>query len=165
VTPDYSVSSSTPTQAVAAGGTATYAVIVQSTGAFNGSVLLSVTGLPSGATASFSSNPITLSSTNGSASTTLTVQTAGTKLAAMRIRSWTLAAPAILLVMLLPSRRLRRRHVRTFLLIIVILISLALMASMVGCGGGFASSQPYTLTITGTSGSDTYSTTVLLTVR
>ena len=70
--------------------------------------------------------------------------------------------------MLLPSHRLRRRHVRTLLLILVILISLGLVASMVGCGGGFASpqqSQPYTLTITGTSGTDSYSTTVLLTMK
>ena len=90
-TPDYSVSSSTPAQTVVAGGTVTYTVLVQSSGTFSGSVLLSVTGLPAGATASFSSNPVTLSSTATSGSSTLTVQTANTNLAALRIRSWPLA--------------------------------------------------------------------------
>ncbi len=46
---DYNISSSTPAQSVNAGGIATYAIAVQSVGTFNGSVLLSVTGLPAGA--------------------------------------------------------------------------------------------------------------------
>jgi hypothetical protein len=42
-----------------------------------------------------------------------------------------------------------------------------IVGSMVGCGGGFAltQSKSYTLTITGTSGTDTHSTTVQLTVQ
>jgi len=48
------------------------------------------------------------------------------------------------------------------------LASLAGAVSLMGCGGGFGlvpSTQTYTLTITGTSGADTHSTTVQLTVQ
>jgi ABC-type glycerol-3-phosphate transport system substrate-binding protein len=53
-------------------------------------------------------------------------------------------------------------------LLLVGIASLATAAALTGCGGGFAlpqTSQSYTLTITGTSGSDTHSTTVQLTVQ
>jgi hypothetical protein len=45
---------------------------------------------------------------------------------------------------------------------------LGIVTAMVGCGGGFAmpqQSHTYTLTVTGTSGTTTHSTTVLLTVK
>jgi hypothetical protein len=48
------------------------------------------------------------------------------------------------------------------------LASLAGAVSLMGCGGGLglvARTQNYTLTITGTSGSDAHSTTVQLTVQ
>lgn len=53
------------------------------------------------------------------------------------------------------------------LLLIAGLASLAGAASFMGCGGGFGANlaQTYTLTVTGTSGSDTHSTTVQLPVQ
>jgi sugar lactone lactonase YvrE len=178
--PDYNVSSSTPSQTVTAGGTATYEVMVKPVvGTYNGSVTLSVTGLPAAATATFSPNPVTLGSvtldaskraaaTASSATSTLTVQMASTKLAGSRIKSWPLVAPALGILMLLPSHRLRRWYLRTLLLLFAIVTALGIVTSMAGCGGGSATpkqSQTYTLTITGTSGADTHSTTVLLTVQ
>jgi uncharacterized membrane protein len=174
--PDYSVNSSTSTQTVVAGGIATYGITVQSIGAYNGSVMLSVTGLPAGATASFSPNPVTLGTVNvdtkrpaiaaTSGTTTLTVQTAPKVLTGdSRIRSWPLVAPAIGLLMLMPSRRLRRQYLLRLMLIFTVL---GIVTAMVGCGGGFAmpqQSHTYTLTVTGTSGTTTHSTTVLLTVK
>jgi hypothetical protein len=45
------------------GGTATYTVTITRTGGFSSTVQLSVSGLPSGTTGSFSPNPATTSST------------------------------------------------------------------------------------------------------
>ena len=53
-------------------------------------------------------------------------------------------------------------------MLVLALASLAGAASLMGCGGGFglvSETQSYTLTITGTSGTDTHSTTVQLTVQ
>jgi hypothetical protein len=179
--PDYSVSSSTSAQAVAAGGAATYAINLQATGGYAGSVMLSVTGLPPGATASFSPNPITLGSLSPaiarraalattSGTSTLTVQTAPkVQTGDSRNRSWPLVAPALGFLMLLPARRLRKQYLCRLLIIFTIL---GIGIAVVGCGGGFAipqQSQTYTLIITGTgtstSGTTTHTTSVLLTVR
>jgi hypothetical protein len=58
-------------QNIAQGGMAVYPITITPTGGFNGSVVLSVSGLPSGSTASFSQNPVT----GGSGSSTLTIVT------------------------------------------------------------------------------------------
>ena len=60
-------------QNIAQGGTASYPITITPTGGFTGNVFLSVSGLPSGATATFSQNPIT----GGSGTSILTVTTTG----------------------------------------------------------------------------------------
>jgi thermitase len=60
--PDFTLSASPSSQTVTAGGGTSYAVSVGSTNGFGGSVQLSVAGLPSAATATFSPNPATGSS-------------------------------------------------------------------------------------------------------
>ena len=67
--PDFNISGTT-TATVAAGGTAAYSVSVAALNGFTGTVTLSVSGLPSGATASF--NPASI---NSSGSSTLQVAT------------------------------------------------------------------------------------------
>lgn len=59
---------------IAPGNTASYTIVAQPTGGFTGDIALSVSGLPPGATASFSPPTIT----GGSGGTVLTVQTAST---------------------------------------------------------------------------------------
>jgi hypothetical protein len=174
--PDYNVNASTPSQTVSAGGVATYNIGVQSLGAYNGSVTLSVTGLPTGATATFSPNPVTLGSisadvsrrtavSNTNGTSVLTVQTSGSKLAQSRARWPFIGSTVFGFLMLLPASRIRKRHLIGLLLIFT---AMGVVISMAGCGGGFAmpsQSQTYTLTVTGTSGTATHSTTVLLTVK
>jgi len=167
-TPDFTVSASPASQSVSPGGAASYTVTVRSVnGNFAGVVGLTASGLPSGATASFS--PANVSPGDGSATSTLTVQTAAaTAMAKARILGWTLATPALGLILLLPVGRQRKQRVRKLLITLAILTSVVSAALMMGCGGGFAlgkQSTSYTLTITGTSGNDTHATTVQLTVQ
>jgi Domain of unknown function (DUF1929)/Glyoxal oxidase N-terminus len=69
-TPDFSVSPTPSSRTIVQGSSTTYTVTVTSSNGFAGTVSLSASGLPSGATASF--NPATV---NGSGSSTLTVTT------------------------------------------------------------------------------------------
>jgi hypothetical protein len=68
--PNFSISASPATRSVNRGNSTTYTVTVTPSNGFNGSVSLSVSGLPSRATASFSPGSIT-----GSGSSTMTVST------------------------------------------------------------------------------------------
>ena len=56
--PDFTISASPSSQTVSPGGKSSYTVSVTRLGGFTGAVSLAVTGLPSGATGSFSPNPI-----------------------------------------------------------------------------------------------------------
>jgi hypothetical protein len=62
-TPDFTLSASPTSQTVTAGGSTSYSVSISPSGGFNSSVTLSVTGLPSGASGSFSPNPASSTST------------------------------------------------------------------------------------------------------
>jgi len=79
---DFSVTASPSTQTVTGGSTATYTVSVASTsaGAFNQAVALTATGLPPGATVTFSPASVTPGSAGGTA--TMTVHTAALAAAA-----------------------------------------------------------------------------------
>jgi len=78
---NFTVSVSAPTSVtVNPGGTATYSVVVAPVNGFTGSVTLSVSGLPAGATGTFNPNPVNI--TSGSVTSTLTVTTSSTTPAA-----------------------------------------------------------------------------------
>src|SRR5204863_122045 len=61
--PDFTLSASPSSQTVGRGGATSYGVTISPTGGFSGQLTLSVSGLPSGATGSFTPNPATASST------------------------------------------------------------------------------------------------------
>jgi subtilase family serine protease len=67
-TPNFALSATPGSQTVALGNSATYTVTVSSLAGFQGTVALSASGLPNGASVNFSSNTIT-----GSGSSTLTI--------------------------------------------------------------------------------------------
>jgi len=74
-TPNFSVSATPASQTVVQGNSTSYTVTVTPSGGFTGSVSLSATGLPSGASATFSPNPLA----GGSGNSTMNVTTsAGT---------------------------------------------------------------------------------------
>jgi len=166
--PDFVVASSVPSLSVALGASAKFAVTVSATGgATIPRVSLSATGLPPGATASFATSSVTPGST--SATTTLTIDTKQT-LAGTRqswpgsARSAVLPALALLGWFFVP-RKQRRRWTTLGLLLFA---SLAGVAALTGCGGGFNLIPPaktYTVTVTASIGSVQQTTNVQLTVQ
>src|SRR5207249_4218337 len=81
---DFAVSASPPSQSVSRGGSTSYTVNITPSGNFNGQVNLSVSGLPAGASGSFTPNPATTSST-------LTVATT----ASTPVGTYTLTIPGV----------------------------------------------------------------------
>jgi len=61
--PDFGLTPTPSSRSIARGGSTTYAIAVGPVNGFSGSVSLSVTGLPSRATGTFSPNPATSTST------------------------------------------------------------------------------------------------------
>jgi len=166
-TPDFVVASSTPLQTILPGGSAQFSISVTAqNGATIPAVTLSATGLPPGATASFSQSAITPGST--SATTTLTIHTqqtlAGNKRSTPAWPNSALPALALLALFFVP-RKQRRRWTALGLLLFA---SLAGVATLTGCGGGFSLIPPaktYTVTVTASIGSVQQTTTVQLTVQ
>ena len=178
---DFVVGSAETSQMVNPGGKVSYAIVVVAVnGSYNSPVTLSVAGLPSGATATFSTAAPTPG--DNSASSILTIQMPKTMTqttsAAPGVFSgnlprnllWPmpLATLAAVLSMLAFSRRVRFLQPRrvavwamTFALFAVA------MAGVSGCRGGFIASTPssYAITVTGTNGAQQHSTTVMLNVR
>jgi len=71
-TPNFTVAASPTSVTVTQGASGTSTITVTSTGGFNSATTLSASGLPSGVTAAFSTNPVTPAA-NGSATSTLTL--------------------------------------------------------------------------------------------
>jgi hypothetical protein len=169
---------SVPAQTASPGGQASYALAVgpPSSATFPATVTFSVTGLPTGATATFS--PATLPANTGATNVTMTVtlpsQAAARPSSPPFTEGWT---PMALGLILLPfAGRLRkgaRRWRGIVCLIVLIVAGAALTMGLTACGssggsnggGSSPSPQTYTLTITATSGSLSQSTTTSLMVQ
>lgn len=155
--PGFTLSSSLPSLTVKAGQTATTTISVAPSNGFNAPVSFACSGLPVGASCSFS--PSTVTPTSGTATTTLTV-TASASAANLR-RGIGPAFPAALAAMLCCLGFRRRQHLIHLLALVVCFGGLGLLS---GCGGGVAGgsgsqggsqSTPSTVTVTGTFGSAT----------
>ena len=72
-TPDFSISASPSSQSVTAGSPTSYNVSISGSGGFSDSVTLNATGLPTGASATFGTNPVS----GGSGTSTMNVTTSG----------------------------------------------------------------------------------------
>ena len=148
--PDFSMAmSGTRTQTVAAGDVANYTMTVgPQSGAFTGVVDFSASGLPAGATASFSPPQVVpgVSSVN----VTMSVQTSATLLA-----RWRRMSGGVLAGLLFPLLMVRRRGQGRRYWVAVGGLMMG-MLSTAGCGARSVSTtleggQTYTLTVTGTS--------------
>jgi hypothetical protein len=168
--PTFTISSSTGPQTIQPGGTAQFTIIATAqNGTFSNAVALTTSGLPAGAIGTFS--PASITPGSSSASSTLSIQTGSTATAAVtghnsgHNSTWPFATSLALIgLCLLPGKR-RRRWITMALLLIA---SLGAFTVLTSCGGGFgltAPPQSYTITVTGTSGTEVQTTTVQLTVE
>jgi len=160
---DFALSVPTGSQTINPGGIATYTIAAASVnGAFNNAVTMSVTGLPAGATAAFAPATITPGATSGAS--VLTIHVAPLSAHVQTDQKLWFAA----LLLLIPAWRRRSRSLPRLAAVAVwAMISLGAVMGITGCGGGFFGQAPqtYTLTITGTSGTTTHSTTTTLQVQ
>src|SRR6266852_487181 len=102
--PDFSLSASPASQAVVAGSGTSYTVSITAIGGFTGSVSLGASGLPSGAAASFSPNPVNTSGTSTMSLTTSTATPPGTYTVTISGQSGSLThTAAVSLVVQAPS--------------------------------------------------------------
>jgi DNA-binding beta-propeller fold protein YncE len=158
------------------GGQAVYSLTLSppSGTTFPAPITFSVTGLPAGATATFS--PATIAAGAGTTTVTMTVTLASQSAVKPLGRPFGGGAlPVALGLILLPfAGRMRRAPWRWSGMVFLIALSLTLAAGVTGCGGSSSSgSSPtpsttpkgYLLTITATSGSLSHSTVVNLTVE
>jgi hypothetical protein len=140
---------------------------------FPAAITLTASGLPKGATATFS--PTSIASGAGSTTVTLTVITPITTLSRnqspVQGARWPLVAVALLLLPLAGRfRRTGRRLSRMLSLMLLVAAGLTAAGALNGCGGvstGYFGQAPVTssITVTGTSGSLNHTASVSLTVE
>ena len=141
-------------------------------GSYAGTVNFAVSGLPPGATVTFS--PSSIAVNGGPQTITVTIQTAPASAAAQAPpprSSGRYAAPfalALLLLFGVGGLRKRGRHLLRHLICVALLLAGGAAATLMsGCGGGFFTQSPenYTVTITATCGTLQHSTSVTLNVQ
>jgi hypothetical protein len=170
--PGFTISGSPTGQTVYAGYSTDFVITVAPVdGTFNNPITLTVTGLPSGATGTFSQ--ATLTPGSSSASAVLTVSVPASTTLNQRPGSPFGGAPRALvplmaLLLLLPFRKVRKTARRISLLLILAL-SLGAMLSLSACGTPATNTvqwqAEFVLTVTGTSGGGTQTTPLVLTVE
>jgi len=147
--------------------TATFGTVqltVQPQGGFTGAVLLTCTGLPSGASCGFSSSPVNLTNYNQPQNVTVTISTGQAPQSAMlHHRSNPLMPEATLaLALCFFGFRKRRRGVQVLLLAAISVLGVTMLA---GCGSSGPGTTNSTATITATAGSISAKTTVSITMN
>jgi hypothetical protein len=157
----------------APGGQATSTITVDGKNGFSGAVALTCTAPASALiTCSLSSNSVTPSGNPSTASATLTIKTMAATAAVDRRNAplaplWFMASGTLLAGVFLFGTKFRRPR----LSIVLTLVGVAFLAAALGCGGGSSSTKSpgtpagsYTVTVTGTSGGTTHTTSVSVTV-
>jgi YVTN family beta-propeller protein len=172
--PDFSLSANPLSKTVTAGTPATFTITGNSILGFAGAVALSCTGTPNLTTCSFSP-PLVISGA-GPANTSLTISTtSNAKLVLPGIRGHSeifyatvFGIPALLFGMIVVAPAKRRKTVASCCLLFLALGGSIFLSA---CGGGSSTKNKgttpgtYTITITGTSGTTTHTTSVSLTVQ
>jgi sugar lactone lactonase YvrE len=165
---DFSIAATPANQSVTSGSSAVYQVNLASiNGSFTQQVTFAASGLPTGATVTFT--PASVTPGSAGSSSTMTIQTLAQQASVKQDRArWPFPAGLVSVALLiLPFRRRRR----IFLSLGCLLLLLGVSGALSACGGGFAlpqtkpASATYTITVTGTSGSLQHSTSVQITVR
>ncbi|MEO6910543.1 MAG: SMP-30/gluconolactonase/LRE family protein [Edaphobacter sp.] len=173
---DFSMTTpSAQSQSIAAGASATFTFSFAPVGGvYPGPVTFAATGLPTGATATFS--PSSLAANAGPQTVTMTVQTSAVAELAQPISHPShhggLIAFALLFLPLAGTRRMRRVAQKLggrASLALLLLLSFGAVAGLTGCNGSpnplLGQSQSYTITVTATSGGVQHTSNVTLQVH
>jgi large repetitive protein len=171
---DFSFSISSVSVTAPPSGTAVFGVTFTPVNAttFPASVALAVSGLPAGATATFS--PATLPAGSAATTVTLTVELPAATAALDRERGTGKLAPFALALLLLPfggcMPKSAKRLGRVVSLLLLLGAGISAMAGLTGCGASdnrniVQTQQTYDVTVTGTSGTLSHSATFKLTVE
>jgi Bacterial Ig-like domain (group 3) len=171
IVPSFSMTVSGSTPSVLAGGTAVYSLAVTpTTGTTLPAITFAASGLPIGATATFS--PAMIAAGRGTTNVTLSIQTSAAQSARLeRTRELNGGLPVVALCLLLlpfgrSSRRFGKRLMRLSSLALLLAGAASLMG-LTGCGADVARStvQSYTVTVTSASASVTQTAQVTLAVE
>jgi len=163
-------SSASSTATVENGGTASFPLTLGVINGFAGTLTMSASGLPPGATATFNPPTVTLNGTTPG-STTLTIvtpQTPPTTASSRQILGGTFGIQyGFLLLPVFAFRRVRKQLRKSGAVTLLAMMSFGAMAmALTGCGGYVGTSaKTYVITVTATSGQQQQSTTVTLTVK
>lgn len=168
---DFTIAATPPTATVNPGDTAVYSVNLAGAGgvAFSSPVTLTASGLPPGATVKFGT--VTYVPGVGPTPTTMTIVTSPTfALLQQPTHGGNGIYYGLLLLPLLGIRRIRKKIralPRGISYCLAALLLLAGLGAMTGCSGGYFGAGPkaFVITVTGTSGTLTHSTTVTLTIE
>ena len=163
--PDFSVASSLPSMTLTAGQSGSATVSITSLNGFASAVSFSCSGLPAGASCSFS--PSTVTPSGGVAATTLTVTTSSTAAAALhrRFGNWFTGGTLAIAFCIVGWKK--RGRLGIVLQVTACLLGLGLLNA---CSGGTSSNSPpptpaaSTITVIATAGSIQHTITVSLTV-
>jgi FG-GAP repeat len=172
--PDFTIASATASQTIAPGQTGNYTISLTAQNGFTGAVALSCSGLPSGYTCGFTPPSLTLSAAIATSvmtvSSTSIAWTGDGKINPARLSSiqpfrrsmvWLLSSMTLFLLALARKVSTKGYAVRLACMMIVF----AAAVSMQGCGNAPLTpplSTTSTVTVTGTSGTLTHSTSVTL---
>lgn len=161
--PDFSISVSPATLSVYPGGATTTTLTLSSLNGFSQNVSFACSGLPTGATCSFS--PSTVVPSGSSSSTTLTISASST--ASIRQGARFHFVPVSTLALALCWAGFKKRHLRCVTL--VMLLGSVSALALGGCGGGGSGGQvsqnsPVTSTVTVTASSGSLSHSAKLTL-
>jgi hypothetical protein len=163
IPPDFTISVSPASITVASGKSGTTTVTVTDEGGFDSNITLGCSGLPSGATCSFSTE--TPPTTAGVTETLLTISTLSTTAAVHRNGRPLFPASALAIALCCFGWK-KRRHLRVLLLLAVSVTGMSLLN---GCAeviyNDISQSATTTITISAASGSLTHSTQFSLTVN
>jgi pseudomonalisin len=172
---DFALTASTVSGTLRTGGTAGITLTVSPANGvvvFPNAIALSASGLPAGATAVFL--PVLVPAGSRTTTVMLTIQfPQATSSEQPAIDTVGRLAPLSIAVLLFPFagklRRSGKRHVWLLPLLLLFIACWAAMTGLSGCGSLSSipgqSPQTYTVTVTGTSGTFSHSTTVILTVE
>lgn len=179
-TPDFTVSASPSSQSVTPGNSTSYTLTLTPENGFNQAVTVSCSGAPAEATCTPASTSVTLNGTSASTDT-INVTTTAPSLAirvAPPFSGWgTLATIGSFALLLLIADGFIRRSMTVRRWVAAAGFAVLIVFAVAGCGGGNKSSGggggssggttagTYTLTLTGTSGGTTHTTTVSLVVQ